>query len=133
MRWSLISLVAAVLPAVVLARTRSAGSPPATDLIPLTRPELPALLQAAVLRAPCRDLAHTLHWSRWRRRHQHRAATCHRRWNEITAAATTMWRVIAAGRPGPWQLPVPLPGCLANQRHAAGGEPRLSADAACSR
>jgi len=88
MRWSLISLIAAALLAVALARTRSADSPPATDLIPLTRPELLALLQAAVLRAPRRDLAHTLHWSRWRRRHQHRAAICHRYWNEITAAAT---------------------------------------------
>jgi SRSO17 transposase len=88
MRWSLISLIAAALLAVALARIRSAHSPPATDLIPLTRPELLALVQAAVLRAPRRDLAHTLHRSRWRRRHQHRAATCHRRWNEITAAAT---------------------------------------------
>ena len=52
MRWSLISLVAAALLAVALARTRSAGSPPATGLIPLTRPELLALLQAAVLPAP---------------------------------------------------------------------------------
>jgi hypothetical protein len=52
MRWSLISLIAAALLAVALARTRSAGSPPATDLIPLTRPELLALLRAAVLRAP---------------------------------------------------------------------------------
>ncbi len=87
MRWSLISLVAAALLAVALARTRSAVPPPETGLIPLTRPELLALLQAAVLRAPRRDLAHILHWSRWRRRHQYRAATCHRRWNEITAAA----------------------------------------------
>jgi hypothetical protein len=86
MRWSLIGLIAAVLLAVALARTRSAGTPPATDLIPLTRPELLALLRAAVLRTPRRDLAHTLHWSRWRRRHQYRAATCHRRWNKITAA-----------------------------------------------
>ena len=46
MRWSLISLLAAALLAVALART--------------------------VLRAPSRDLAHTLHWSRWRRRHQYR-------------------------------------------------------------
>ena len=87
MRWSLISLIAAALLAVALARTRSASPPSATGLIPLTRPELLALLQAAVLGAPRRDLAHILHWSRWRRRHQHRAATCHRRWNEITAAA----------------------------------------------
>ena len=89
MRWSLISLIAAALLAIALARIRSAHSPPATGLLPLTRPELLALLQAAILRAPRCDLAHTLHWSRWRRRHQHRAATCHRRWNEITAAATT--------------------------------------------
>jgi SRSO17 transposase len=89
MRWSLISLIAAALLAVALARIRSAGTPPATGLIPLTRPELLALLRAAVLRVPRRDLAHTLRWSRWRRRHQHRAATCHRRGNEITAAAIT--------------------------------------------
>jgi SRSO17 transposase len=90
MRWSLISLIAASLLAVALARIRSARLPPAAGLIPLTRPELIALLQATVLRAPRHDLAHTLHWSCWRRRHQHRAATCHRRWNtnEITAAAT---------------------------------------------
>jgi len=88
MRWSLISLVAAALLAVALARTRPPGTLPATGLIPLTRPELPALLRAAVLRAPRCDLPHTLHWSRWRRHHQYRAATCHRRWNEITAAAT---------------------------------------------
>ncbi len=87
MRWSLISLVAAAVLAVALARTRSAAPPPAAGLIPLTRPGLPAVLQAAVLRAPRRDLAHTLHWSRWRRRHQHRAAACRRRWSEITAAA----------------------------------------------
>ena len=89
MGWSLISLIAAALLAVALARIRSAHPPPATDLIPLTRPELLALLRATVLRAPRRDLAYTLYWSRWRRRHQHRAATCHRRWNEITTAATT--------------------------------------------
>jgi hypothetical protein len=90
MRWSLISLIsliAAALLAVALARTRSADSPPATGPIPLTRAELLALLRAAVLRAPRRDLARVLHWSHWRRRHQHRAATCHRLWNEITAAA----------------------------------------------
>jgi len=87
-RCSLISLIAAALLAVALARTRSAHSTPSTGLIPLTRPDLLALLQAAILRAPCRDLAHTMPWSRCRRPHQYRTATCHRRWNEITAAAT---------------------------------------------
>src|SRR5262249_44061798 len=70
MRWSLISLIAAAVLAIALPRTRSARSSSAADLIPLTRPELLALLRAVVLRAPRRDLAYTLHWSRWRRRHQ---------------------------------------------------------------
>jgi SRSO17 transposase len=59
-RWSLISLVAAALLAVALARTRSAGSPPATDLIPLTSPNcLPfckppsSAHRAATWRTPC--------------------------------------------------------------------------------
>jgi len=34
-----------------------------------------------------------LSWSRWRRRHQHRATTCHRRWNEITAAVTMSTKI----------------------------------------
>lgn len=89
MRWSLVSLIAAALLAVALARTSPAGPPSAMKLIPLTRPELLILLRATALPAPCRDLAHILRWSHWRRRHQHRAAACHRRWNEITAAATT--------------------------------------------
>ena len=38
-----------------------------------------------VLTQPRRDLAHVLHWSQWRRRHQHRAAACHRHWNEVAA------------------------------------------------
>ncbi|MGW0633457.1 hypothetical protein [Streptomyces sp. NPDC002758] len=59
------------------------------ELIPLTRPEQLVLLRATVLPTPCRDLPHVLRWSTWRRRHQHRAAACHRRWNEVTAAATT--------------------------------------------
>jgi hypothetical protein len=59
-RWSLISLVAAALLAVALARTRSAGLPPATDLIPLTSPNcLPfckppsSAHRAATWRTPC--------------------------------------------------------------------------------
>ncbi|GAA2813510.1 IS701 family transposase [Kitasatospora paracochleata] len=89
MRWSLVSLVAAALLAVALARTHSAGPTPEAELIPLTRPGLLALRRATVLPEPRRDLAHVLHWSCWRRRHQHRAAACHRRWNETTATATT--------------------------------------------
>jgi hypothetical protein len=87
MRWSLISLIAASVLAVARARIRSARLPPAAGLIPLARPGLLALLRAAVLRAPRRDLAHARHWSCRRRRRQHRAAACHRRRNQITAAA----------------------------------------------
>uniref|UniRef100_UPI003D71F0BE IS701 family transposase n=1 Tax=Actinacidiphila sp. bgisy167 TaxID=3413797 RepID=UPI003D71F0BE len=89
MRWSLISLIAAALLAATLARHHPTEPSSQTELIPLTRPELLVLLRATILPAPCRDLVHVLHWSRWRRRHQHRAAACHRRWNHITAAATT--------------------------------------------
>ncbi|MEU1275953.1 hypothetical protein [Streptomyces sp. NPDC005799] len=52
MRWSLISLVAAALLTVALARTRSADSAPDAELIPLTRPELLNLLRAVVLSKP---------------------------------------------------------------------------------
>ena len=34
-----------------------------------------------------RDRAHRLHWSAWRRRHQHRARQAHQRWN-VYAEAT---------------------------------------------
>ncbi|TQF04058.1 hypothetical protein E6W39_19755 [Kitasatospora acidiphila] len=47
--------------------------------------ELLNLLRATVLTKPPRDLPHILRWSRWRRCHQ---ATSHRRWNDLTAAAT---------------------------------------------
>jgi SRSO17 transposase len=92
-RWSLISLIAAALLAVSTSPPRTAtltgdgqdtGKAP---MIPLTRPELLRILRAFVLPQPATGLDHILHWSRWRRRHQHRAATCHRCWNEITAAA----------------------------------------------
>jgi SRSO17 transposase len=88
MRWSLISLVAAAMLAVALAGCHAAGPPPELDLIPLTRPELLVLLQAGALPEPRRDLTNILYWSRWRRRHQHQATACHRRWNQLTAATT---------------------------------------------
>ncbi|QNE77547.1 hypothetical protein F0344_25750 [Streptomyces finlayi] len=47
-----------------------------------------ALQDHAVLWSPRRDREHVLHWSAWRRHHQHQAAEAHRRWNNITAAAT---------------------------------------------
>src|SRR5438046_2701941 len=50
-------------------------------LIPITVPELLRLLRDTVIPPPRRDRAHRLHWSTWRRRHQHRARQAHQRWN----------------------------------------------------
>jgi SRSO17 transposase len=50
--------------------------PSAPGLIPLTRNEIAHLV--VMLTCPSAPLsAHQLRWSRWRRRHQHRAGTCH--------------------------------------------------------
>jgi hypothetical protein len=54
----------------------SAGWSRAARQIPLTRNEIAHLL-AAVTAPPGRDAGHRLLWSHWRRRHQHRARTCH--------------------------------------------------------
>ncbi|MFD9466921.1 hypothetical protein [Streptomyces sp. NPDC060027] len=79
MRWTLISMLAAV--------TRTPAGP--VRLVVASARELIRLLRATVLPRPHRDLAHLLHWFAWRRHHQHQAAQAHRRWNNITAAATT--------------------------------------------
>ena len=88
--WSLISMIAYTILAVTTARSSAVIAASAeAKLIPLTPRELLTLLRASVLTQPGRDLAHVLHWSQWRRRHQHRAAACHRHWNEVTAAVMT--------------------------------------------
>jgi hypothetical protein len=56
-------------------------------LIPVTIPELLRLLRGTVIPPPRQDRAHRLHWSAWRRRHQHRARQAHRRWNAYAEAA----------------------------------------------
>ncbi|GAB2798406.1 hypothetical protein GCM10027073_33200 [Streptomyces chlorus] len=60
-------------------------------VVPVSPRELLALLRVFALPRLRQDTdpAHALRWSWWRRHHQHRATACHRRWNEITAAATT--------------------------------------------
>jgi hypothetical protein len=60
---------------------RAAGSDPDAGLIPITVPELLRLLRDIVIPPPRRDRPHRLHWSTWRRRHQHRARQAHQRWN----------------------------------------------------
>ena len=74
-RWvTLAMLGAAVL--TIAAAIESARGPAGAGQIPLTRNEIAHLL-AAVTAPPGRDAGHRLRWSHWRRRHQHRARTCH--------------------------------------------------------
>jgi SRSO17 transposase len=76
-RWvTLAMLAAAVL--TIAAATEHARTPESDGQIPLTRNEIAHLLATTIIQ-PAHDSAHRLHWSRWRRRHQHRARTCHYR------------------------------------------------------
>jgi hypothetical protein len=89
MRWTLIGLLAAAVLAVTRARTIAASTTTGTELVPASSRELLRFLRITVLPQPRRDRGHLLRWSAWRRHHQHQAAQAHRRWNNITAAATT--------------------------------------------
>ncbi|MFJ9381971.1 hypothetical protein [Streptomyces sp. NPDC101455] len=88
MRWTLISLLAAAVLAVTHARTTTATTT-VSELVPASGRELLRLLRITALPRPRRDRDHLLHWSAWRRHHQYQAAEAHRRWNNITATATT--------------------------------------------
>ena len=85
-RWSVAALVAYAFLAVAAALERGdqceGAGPAQLDLIPISCHELLRLLRQLILSKPVRDLAHVLHWSAWRRRHQHRARTCHLRWHD---------------------------------------------------
>jgi SRSO17 transposase len=82
-RWTAICLLAYIYLAVAVAgqRQQDASSDLDTGLIPITVPELLRLLRDTVIPPPRRDRAHRVHWSTWRRRHQHRARQAHQRWN----------------------------------------------------
>lgn len=96
-RWSLMSMLAYALLAVSIATERRVTSADTTsadviELVPVSCRELVKLLRILVLDRPGRDgrrVEHAAAWSHWRRRHQRRAQICHRRWNEVTAAAIT--------------------------------------------
>jgi len=47
-------------------------------MIPLTRNEIARLFAGLTIKHP-HDDTHQIRWSNWRRRHQHRAKTCHYR------------------------------------------------------
>jgi SRSO17 transposase len=87
-RWTAICLLAYIYlgVAVALQREQDAGSDLDAGLIPVTVPELLRLLRDTVIPPPRRDRAHRLHWSDWRRRHQHRARQAHQRWNAYAEA-----------------------------------------------
>ena len=85
-RWTAICLLAYIYLAVALQRQQDAGSGLDAGLIPITVPELLRLLRDIVIPPPRRDRAHRLHWSAWRRRHQHRARQAHQRWNAYAEA-----------------------------------------------
>jgi hypothetical protein len=82
-RWTAICLLAYgyLALSVALQRQHDAGSDLDVGLIPVTTPELLRLLRDRVIPPPRRDRPHRLHWSAWRRRHQHRARQAHQRWN----------------------------------------------------
>jgi SRSO17 transposase len=81
-RWTAICLLAYLYLAVAAAIQRQHDpGPEAAGLIPVTAPELLRLLRGTVIPPPRQDRAHRLHWSWWRRRHQHRARQAHQRWN----------------------------------------------------
>jgi SRSO17 transposase len=82
-RWTALCLLAYIYLAVAVAVQRQHDTCSGLDAgqIPITVPELLRLLRGTVIPPPRRDQAHRLHWSAWRRRHQHRARQAHQRWN----------------------------------------------------
>lgn len=91
-RWCLISMISYALLAVITSLERRDSTEHGhAELVPVSSRELLKLLRILVLARPRQDLDpdHALRWSHWRRRHQHRAAACHRRWNEVTAVSVT--------------------------------------------
>ena len=76
-RWATLTLLAHAFLTVTAAVEHARASAPSGQ-IPLTRNEISHLFAAALLR-PLQTLDQRLHWSAWRRHHQHRAHTSHYR------------------------------------------------------
>jgi SRSO17 transposase len=73
-RWVTLAMLAAAF-LTITAAAEHARSPGPDGQAPLTRNEIAHLL--ATLTSHPHDTPHRMHWSRWRRRHQHRAQNCH--------------------------------------------------------
>ena len=71
---TLAMLAAAVL--TIAAALESLRTPAPAGQIPLTRNEIARLFAGHTTKHP-HDHRHQIRWSNWRRRHQHRAKTCH--------------------------------------------------------
>jgi SRSO17 transposase len=76
-RWTILAMLAHAFLAITAAAQR-AETNSAPGLIALTANEIRHLFTNLLDHAR-RDIAHLLHWSRWRRRHQARARDCHHR------------------------------------------------------
>jgi len=74
-RQATLAMLAAAALTIAAALEHARGPGPAHQ-VPLTRNEIAHLLAGTILR-PAHDAAHRMRWSRWPRRHQHRARTCH--------------------------------------------------------
>jgi SRSO17 transposase len=74
-RWTTLAMLACAFLTIAAASEHDRGPSPAGQ-IPLTRNEIAGLFATLVIQ-PLRDAWHRLRWSTWRRRHQHRAKTCH--------------------------------------------------------
>jgi SRSO17 transposase len=74
-RWVTLAMLAAAF-LTITAAAEHASQPPPCGQIPLTRNEIARLLTTLITQ-PTSCTRHHLAWSTWRRRHQHRARTCH--------------------------------------------------------
>jgi SRSO17 transposase len=70
-----LAMLAAAAPTIAAALEHAHGPGPA-DQIPFTRNEIARLPSGLTIR-PAHHTSHQMRWSRWRRRHQHRARTRH--------------------------------------------------------
>jgi hypothetical protein len=74
-RWTTLAMLATAF-LIIAAATEHTRRPAPADQIPLTRNEIAGLFSTLVIH-PASAPRHRLRWSAWRRRHQHRAKTCH--------------------------------------------------------
>jgi SRSO17 transposase len=74
-RWTTLSMLASAFLTITATAERTLRPAP-SGMVPLTRNEISRLFTTLIIQ-PVRDTWHRLRWSAWRRRHQHRAQTCH--------------------------------------------------------